>query len=373
LDNIVPNKQGHLPAGAHFGFLDLLKAIASNLIVLHHLALYGPMSDHARPLAPWLIDWLDEHGRIAVQVFLVIGGFLAAKSLSPHGMPGIAHPGHAILRRFLKLVLPFTAAIALVIAASELARLWMTHDSISATPTLGQILAHVFLLHSLLDVESLSAGAWYVAIDFQLYVLFALLLWTAAPFAGERAPGWLVPALVAAVAAVSLLYFNRDAGWDVWALYFAGSYGMGALAWWAANARRDARVALLFAVIFALGTAALLLEFRSRIALALLTSLALAIMYRTGTQAWQRMPGAIGFLGRISYSVFLVHFPIILVVNAAFTRFVPPIPHAQAAGMLLAWVASIVVGAVFHRWVEVPLGRLSLIGSPVRNRTRAAE
>ena len=369
----MPNKQDGLPAGAHFGFLDLLKAIASNLIVLHHLALYGPMSDHARPLAPWLIDWLDEHARIAVQIFLAIGGFLAAKSLSPHGMPGIERPGRAILRRFFKLVPPFVAAIMLAIVASELVRLWMTHDSISATPTLGQILAHVFLLHSLLDVESLSAGVWYVAIDFQLYALFALLLWTAALFAGERAPGWLVPALVAAVAAASLLYFNRDADWDVWALYFAGSYGMGALAWWAADARHDTRAALLLAIILALGAAALLLEFRSRIALALVTSLTLAIVFRTGTRAWQRMPGAIGFLGRISYSVFLVHFPVSLVVNAAFTRFVPPIPHVQVAGMLLAWAASIAVGAVFHRCVEVPLGRLSLIGSPVRNRTRAAE
>ena len=33
-------------------FIDALKALASQLIVLHHLAFYGPMSDYARSLAP---------------------------------------------------------------------------------------------------------------------------------------------------------------------------------------------------------------------------------------------------------------------------------------------------------------------------------
>ena len=48
----------------------------------------GPVSDAARPLMPSMIDWLDHNGRIAVQAFLVISGFLVAKSLSPAGLPG---------------------------------------------------------------------------------------------------------------------------------------------------------------------------------------------------------------------------------------------------------------------------------------------
>jgi peptidoglycan/LPS O-acetylase OafA/YrhL len=63
-------------------------------------------------------------------------------------------------------------------------------------------------------------------------------------------------------------------------------------------------------------------------------------------------------MARISYSVFLIHFPVCLIVNAAFTRFVPAEPHLQAAGMLVAWAASLAVGAAFFRWVEVPLGRV---------------
>lgn len=75
-----------------FGVINLLKAVAAQLIVLHHLAFYGRMADHARPLMPDLIDWLADDARIAVQVFLVIGGFLVAKSLGPRGTSHAKQP-----------------------------------------------------------------------------------------------------------------------------------------------------------------------------------------------------------------------------------------------------------------------------------------
>lgn len=74
---------GYLALIPALGLLvDLLKAAACQFIVLHHLCFYGPMADHARPLAPALIDWLADPARMAVQVFLVVAGFLAAQSLS---------------------------------------------------------------------------------------------------------------------------------------------------------------------------------------------------------------------------------------------------------------------------------------------------
>lgn len=343
----------------HFGLINLLKAGAAQLIVLHHLAFYGPMADQARPLMPALIDWLDEYGRIAVQVFLVVGGFLAAKSLSPQSNAGLKHPAGTIWRRYVKLAPPFMMAMLLAIGASALASQWMTHDSISAPPTLAQLSAHLLLMHDVLGYEALSAGAWYVAIDFQLYALVTLLLWGAGRLAPPRFRTWLMPVLIALCVSISLFYFNRDAGWDVWAPYFFGSYGLGMLAWWASDpARRPGAVRLLLGMIMAPTLLALALDFRSRIAVALVVACVLFLFGRIRladgrSQGW----ALVNQLAAMSFSVFLVHFPVCLVVNAAFTRFVSDQPHAQAFGMVVAWVASLVAGAAFYRWVEVPLGR----------------
>ncbi|OWW19649.1 acyltransferase family protein [Noviherbaspirillum denitrificans] len=348
----------------HFRAFDLLKAIACNLIVLHHLAYYGPMADVAWPLMPDVFSWLGSHGRVAVHAFLAMGGFLAARSLSSR--EAVAAPLEAILRRFIKLVPPFMAAMLIAVAASALASQWMTHDSLSPTPGIRQILAHAFLLHGVLGIESISAGAWYVAIDFQLFALMAVIMSLSAR---PRLPAWVAPTVVALCTAASLVYFNLDASWDVWGMYFFGSYGLGALAWWASErAKSRWHATLVFGAILLLGGLALNLEFRSRIAVALGTALLLVPACRRAISLPWQNARPVRYFGRISYAVFLVHFPVCLFVNAAFTRFAPALPEVQAAGVLAAWLASIAAGAAFHHWIEQPLAMLTL---PSRDATAA--
>jgi len=359
INGAAPSSGSQPAPQKQFVLINLLKAGSAQLIVLHHLAFYGPMSDHARTIMPSLIDWLYDYARIAVQVFLVIGGFLAAKSLSPQGLPGIANPLQTIWRRYIKLAPPFIVAMLLAVVASAVAGLWMTDDSISAMPTMGQLLSHILLLHGVLGYESLSAGAWYVAIDFQLYALTTLLLWFSGTLSGRRVP-WLMPLLVAAGVGASLLYFNRDADWDVWAPYFFGSYGLGILAWWASDPARKPRTSMcLLLLIVLLAATALTIDFRSRIAVASMVACVLFLFGRIKlTNCVGGALSVVNSLAKISFSVFLVHFPVCLVVNAAFTRFVPEQPYAQSLGMGVAWLASLIAGAVFFRWVETPLGQM---------------
>lgn len=347
------------------GLINLLKAIAAQLIILHHLAFYGPMSDHVRPVVPDVIDWLDDHARIAVQVFLVAAGFLAAQSLCQSRSYLVRHPLRMLWRRYMKLVPPFLIATLITIGASTWARLWMTHDSISAPPQLVQLIAHALLVHSILGVESISAGAWYVAIDFQLYAVLLLQLWLAMQMqAMTQCPlPWLMPGLVVALVVASLLHFNPDPAWDVWALYFFGSYGLGALAWWVSEpVQRRAHVGLLLVAMLVPSLAALIIDYRSRIAVALSVACCLALTGRVRLPWLDRLT-LVRRLGKASYSIFLIHFAVCLVVNAAFTRYVAGQPRWQAIGMLVAWAASVAAGIGFYRWVERPLNRL-LMSSP---------
>lgn len=339
--------------------INVLKAVAAQLIVLHHLAFYGPMADHAWPLAPDLFGWLAGDARIAVQVFLVIGGFLAAKSLSPHGLPGLDHPLRAIGRRYLKLAPPFIVAMLFAVLASYIADAWMDHDSISAPPSLLQFGAHMVLLQDVLGYEALSAGAWYVAIDFQLYGLMCLLLWLSGRFRHTRNWRWVVPALVGVGVTASLFFFNRDSDWDMWAPYFFGSYGLGALAWWASDPKRQpVAIMALLLLIVAPTQLALAVDFRVRIAVAFAVACLLLLLGREKPALLTgHVSRLVQMLARTSYAVFLVHFSVCLVVNAAFARFISADVYLQAAGTVLAWGLSLLAGAAFFRWVELPIGR----------------
>ena len=65
--------------------IDALKALAAQVIVLHHLVSYGPIARAAHTALPLLSHAMHQYGRMAVQIFLVVGGYLSARGLSPRG------------------------------------------------------------------------------------------------------------------------------------------------------------------------------------------------------------------------------------------------------------------------------------------------
>ena len=367
--------------------IDTAKALACIAIIWHHLAFYGPMSDLVHQWAPALIDALYQHGRLAVQVFLVVGGFLAAASLAPDGMPLASHingqaAGGQILRRYLRLAMPYAVAVALTVMVSALVRTWADHPSIPVEPDLPQLLAHVLLLQDVLGYEALSAGAWYVAIDFQLFVmtlgLLAAARWLqtlcplgarslpssaaaaktdkpgAKALAGDGMLGW--PAvLVFAATAASLLCINLYPQFDTLGPYFFGAYGLGALAYWSTRARRPSRWWLAMAVLSAV---ALWLDFRLRIAVAVAMTGLMVLASRHGAAVQQRISAShlrhLDALGRMSYSIFLVHFPVCLLVNMTVSHLWPKSIWINATGMVVAFGLSLAAGRLLFNWVEAP-------------------
>ncbi|MFZ2266033.1 MAG: acyltransferase [Azonexus sp.] len=333
--------------------IDALKAIAAMLVLLNHFSSYGPLAATAREAFPGLFGWFFEYGRMAVQVFLVIAGFLAARGLSREGQALNASPLPLIWKRYLRLVVPYLVAIALAIVGAAIANQWMDDEAIPDRATFTQWLAHAFLLHGLLGFDALSAGVWYIAIDFQLFALMSILLWSGRVRI-------VAPALVLVVASLSLFWFNRDASWDNWAIYFFGSYGLGAAAWWASERRQ---MSAWLGVIATVAIAALVVDFRLRIALALGVALLLGFGRRSGLlESWPNVR-PLAFLGQISYSVFLVHFPVLLIANGLYTRLELDSTGAAMTGLLLAWTASIVAATLFYRWVESPVASQRLSGA----------
>lgn len=333
------------PSAQRLPGIDALKALGCVLIIWHHLAFYGPMSDVVHTAAPGLMNWLYDYGRMAVQIFLVVGGFLAAASLAPQGRSMVREPLQLILRRYRRLALPLMVAVAITVVVAASVRPWLPHPSVPDAPGFWQLLAHLFLLQDLLGQEALSAGIWYVAIDFQLFVISVVLL-TLWPDTRHR---WAVLVLAAA----SLLVFNRHAGLDMTGLYFFGSYAMGMLAWWASHSARPSRWLLTMAGLAAM---ALALDFRGRLLVALVVALALVWLQRSGKGMDRRwlQTGWLLRLGQISYSVFLIHFAVCLLVNALVTHLWPAQLVASSIGLIAAFLLSLLSGWGLYLGVESP-------------------
>lgn len=348
------------------GLIDCAKGLACVAIVWHHLAFYGPMSEVAHPAIPEVLDWLYEYARMAVQVFLVLGGYLAAASLAPLGRAQFGAPWPKIGKRFVRLVVPYAVALVITIVVSAAIRPWFDHESVSADPDLWQLLAHALLLQNIVGEESLSAGVWYVSIDFQLFalatLLFAAVRAAAARLQRRNGHAWLqrwwpwaataAQVLVVAGVAASLYGFNRDADWDVWALYFFGAYGLGMMAFWAVRAEKRSTALSWCLLMAALVFSALELQWRDRIALAGVTALLLVVAMRwQGARQWQGV-APLRWLGQISYSVFLIHFSVCLLVNAVETYFWPDSMLAAMLGMVLAFALSVAAGYLLYRKIE---------------------
>ena len=333
--------------------IDALKAIAAMLVLMNHFSSYGPLAEAARNHFPVTFNWLFEYGRMAVQVFLVVAGFLAARGLSADGQALGGSPLPLIWKRYLRLAVPYLAAIGLAIIAAAIADRWIDDESIPARATFLQWLAHATLLHGLLGFDALSAGVWYIAIDFQLFALMAILLWSGRVRV-------VAPALVLAVASASLFWFNRDASWDNWAIYFFGSYGLGAAAWWASDRRQ---MSAWLGVILTVAIAALVIDFRLRILLALAVALLLGFGRRTGLL--EQWPNArpLAFLGQISYSVFLVHFPVLLLANTLYAHTSYDSPLSTVLCLGLSVTASIAAATLFYRWIESPEASRRITGA----------
>jgi peptidoglycan/LPS O-acetylase OafA/YrhL len=346
-------------------FLDLLRAVASQAIVWHHLAFYGPLSDSAHEVAASLIDGLYQHARLAVQVFFVVSGYLTAISLSGREPGRLREFFGVIAARYRRIGLPYLGALLLAIGANEFARQWMTNSSISGRPSLLSVLAHVFLIHDLVGYEPLSAGIWYLAIDLQLITLFAFVFWFSARVAGAELGARLGRALLGALGVLSLFWFNRHPSLDRVAIYFMGSYVLGLVVAWVQGRSVSRALFWIYALLIVVAVA---VDFRSRLLVALATGLVVMAAQHFGWISHWPRSRLVRWLAGISYSLFLVHFPVSLVVNALWSSHVPATPWLSLLGMAIAYAFSMVMAVIFHYGVErhvVRIGRGARPRAPI--------
>jgi peptidoglycan/LPS O-acetylase OafA/YrhL len=314
---------------------------------------------------PNLSSILFDYGRYAVQVFLVVAGYLAAQSVGKLMAIGHAHSNgfgarlvlQLAMRRYLRLVGPYVVALLITVVCASLARQWSADEYIGQPETTAQVLAHLFLLQGALGYDSISAGVWYVAIDWQLFTALVVVY---AVFRQQTIRISVIFILMVA----SLLYFNRHADYENSFIYFIGSYGLGIFACWAssvhainANLRWVSAKKVLLATAFIVLLSALhSVWLRNYLAL----GIAFLLLYAGNRpyrhpQSW--LASAMQWASARAYCAFLIHFAFILLANTTLVVWNVESPAIGLGFVALISVLSWIAAGYLYRWVELPVGR----------------
>lgn len=336
-------------------FIIALRAVASLIILWHHFALYPPLRGWAAPIAGQVLDWFEVHAR-ATQVFFVIGGYVLARSLS-HRQWDLRQVGTFVAQRYCRLGLPYLAVVALIIPIYLLAGDTLPESVVGSPASLPQVLAHLFFVQDLLEYEQLSAGLWFVCINFQLGLMYVAMLWLRDVFAASRnkkgpdVVGWIGWAL----SIYSLFYFNLNAEMDGWGLYFFPYFFTGIIIHRSLAGGRGKLEFWLYEAVLAV---AMVFEWRWRLASALVVGLLLFVADHAGWGYYWPRGRIVAWLGKVSYSLFLVHFPVLVLVSTLWVHLEWTSPELALSGLGFSFALSLLAAALFHRWIEQPASRL---------------
>jgi peptidoglycan/LPS O-acetylase OafA/YrhL len=276
------------------------------------------------------------YGWLGVDMFFVISGFIIPYSLHRSQYEPIYFP-RFMLRRLIRLEPPYLVSIALSLILLELGSRTPGFAGAAPSYSLGQVLAHFLYLIPLTSYTWLNVVFWTLAYEFVFYIL-AGLLW---PFLSRRSL-LLTALLVAVIQALDIVLRDHSTGAAL--LFFVGI----------CCARKVLKLDSRWLTLAACGVSIIALGWIVEPAVALVALITALLIAFVDIPRFR----ILGFLGAISYSLYLLHVPIGgRVVNIG-RRFIEG-PVQEILLSLVAVAVSIAAAAIFWKYVEEPAKRVS--------------
>src|SRR5262245_24116483 len=155
---------------ARLDFVDGIRALAALFVVLHHvyITVYDGFPTNTGPavLTPLL------YGHFGVAVFIVVSGFSLGLAPAKRGWE-LGRGGYwtFMRRRAWRIIPPYWAALAVSVAFVAVLGL-RTQEAVSWKG----VGTHFFLVQDLVEGASPNGAFWSIAVEWQLYWVFPLLL-----------------------------------------------------------------------------------------------------------------------------------------------------------------------------------------------------
>ena len=339
----------------NFTLVQAARGIASAWVVLFHIYMGARISGLVALLPAWLVASLFGYGSAGVGIFFVLSGFVIAHSLASKKLDG---EGFAtfIARRSIRLDPPYWASMILAVSSAMImARL---HGAAYGLPSITQVLAHMAYLQELLGFPEIDRVYWTLTFEIQFYLVFALghvLINKLDPRFGRAR------AELAIFTPLALLAFAAAIESDDWAyhgLFVNAWHGffVGVLAYYAGYRKRSPIP--LFALCITMLIAA---HFRTSVfdTPCAVTALILFVASRTGYLLRGLRGAAWQFLGRISYSLYLVHVPLLALGFGIWGKLFGRGAVQDAAGLVIVGGGIVAFASLFWWLIERPCHQLA--------------
>ena len=354
--------------GRRYGFLDGLRGLAASYIVLNHATLNIVLQDKAGAMSAgvrWVAGWFA-NGLLAVQIFIVLSGFcIMLGVMSDNGKLRGGLGGFAI-RRSARILPAYYGALLFTLSLLALVP-GMTALDASDRATVPGLIAHVLMVHNFRPgwITQIDPPMWSLAIEWQIYFVFALVLLPIWQRWGTMA------SLLAGVAIGYFIHGVTKGFADYSQPFYVGFFAMGMAgaaisvgeSEFAKRARRlpwtSIGVGMLMAclLVFRFDHSAHAWIYFSHFLSLSVAALLIAQMAanKDGFNLRRLLElKPIHAVGVFSYSLYLTHYPVLAAIYAFVHRWALS-PDYEVVIMLAAGVpASLFVASVFYKFLEKP-------------------
>lgn len=283
------------------------------------------------------VQLLFVYGRAGIHLFFVISGVVVPLSMI-RARYGLNQAGKFLLKRTIRIEPPYLLALLLAVIYLYLRREYSVASEVDFMPSTRDLLLHIGYLVPVVDGDWATPVFWTLSIEFQYYLLLALLFPLALGGTKER-----------------MLFY---------VLFLAGPYLTDHFAF-APNYLPLFLVGILYALqitdridkreYFAVTILALAVTFHQFLLYEALVVLGTILVVQLAPNFSTR---PLLFLGKISFSLYLLHAitgtPLINILSHHFRE-----TWQKPLVVLAGYVFSIGVAFIFYRWVELPSLRWS--------------
>lgn len=319
------------PSDNRIEVVDCLRGIAALSVCVSHF-----MAANCGLAADSFIRQVGTHGWLGVEIFFVISGFIIPYSLHRSGYQFGDYPKF-LLKRVLRLDPPYLLAVLLSIVVGWVAAQSSLYRGEPFQVSIPQVVLHLAYINTFFGYEWVNGVFWTLAIEFQYYLAVGLLF----PLIAHR---WLAVrvGLACGLGALAMLLPEKR---FIFHWLFLFLLGMLSFHW---HAKLAGPRTLGFGLVL-LGAGACLTLGPLRASVGVATALAIAVI--------RLKARPLVFLGMISYSLYLIHYPIgTRLVNLGGRYVTGPMTSmalvAAVLGLMVlcAWALHVYVERPAQRW-----------------------